>query len=117
MEQVNRKRERNLARGDVSTSRSSSTTKNDLPTIKYFEPKNTSQVKTTSVTNVYIIGGGLAAVAAATAGVMFFRRRSRGTVQSQMSQYNNVNPLYKGMEQFDNPLFNDSDSLPPRLAE
>jgi hypothetical protein len=104
------------SKSDVSTSRSSTTTKNDLPTIKYFEPKNTSQVETKSVANFYFIGGGLAAVAAAAAGVMFFRRRSRGTVQSQMSQYNNMNPLYKGMEQFDNPLFDDSDSLPPSLA-
>jgi hypothetical protein len=57
------------SKSDVSTSRSSTTTKNDLPTIKYFEPKNTSQVETTSVTNVYFIGGGLAALAAAAAGL------------------------------------------------
>ena len=54
---------------------------------------------------------------AAAAGVMFFRRRSFGTVPMQMSEDNNVNPLYKGMEQFDNPLFDDSDSLPPSLAD
>jgi hypothetical protein len=56
-------------------------------------------------------------VAAAAAGVMFFRRRSLGTVPTQMSEDNNVNPLYKGMDQLDNPFFDDSDSLPPSLAD
>jgi hypothetical protein len=87
--------------GAVSESNSSTSTVDDLPTNKYFQTKKPSHVQET---NVYIIGGSLAVVAAA--GLFFFRRRSSGFGQIEQLKEDNVNTIYEGI---DNHFFDESE--------
>jgi len=95
----------------------SSTSEPDVITTSEPIPIPSAQVITevpnqSNNTTAYGIGGAAAVAAAAAAGVFFFKRRASAiaNVAPDFSTNNNMNPLYEGMEQFDNPLYDSNTS-------
>ena len=83
------------------------------------EPIQEQQQQTTNNNTAYGIGGAAAVAVGAAAGVFFFKKGATASAQvaSDFSANNNMNPLYKGMEQFDNPLYDTKGSANPKRLE
>ncbi len=59
-------------------------------------------------TTYYAAGGAAAAGLAAAAGIFYFRKGKTAKAEVATQPFSNdqiINPVYEGMEQFDNPLY------------